>query len=164
MRRLSAALAVCFLAAACSPQGGDDKSAESPAASAPAAPAPSDAEAQAMLASLPAPYNTADLANGRKQFARCKSCHTVNDGGHDQVGPNLYGVFGRKAGSKEGYNYSEALKTAGFTWDGARLNDWLAEPRTYLPGTKMSFAGLKSEKDRTDLIAWLHTQTGYKPG
>lgn len=164
MRRTLALLSLTVLAAACSPQSGGEGKADGGAAPAPKGEAPTDAEAQAMLASLPAPYNTADLANGKKQFARCRSCHTLPEGGPDLVGPNLYGVFGRKAGAKDGYNYSDALKKADFVWDGPHLDAWLAEPRTYLPGTKMSFAGLKEAKDRTDLIAYLHTQTGYKPG
>jgi len=154
----SAALCLTLLAAACGPSG---QKADAPAA--PKAAPPTEAEAQAMLASLPAPYNAADLANGKKQFARCRSCHTLPEGGANLVGPNLYGVFGRKAGSVEGYNYSDAVETAGFVWDGAKLDQWLADPRGFLPGTKMSFAGLKDAEDRRDLIAYLHTQTGYKP-
>lgn len=153
-------LAASLALAACQPSS--DKAAE--ARSAPPTPPPTDAEAQAMLASLPAPYDVADLANGKKQFARCRSCHTVVDGGADMTGPNLYGVFGRTVGTRPGYNYSDAAKTAGFVWDGEKLDQWLANPRTFMPGTKMSFAGLKDDEDRRDLIAWLHTQTGFEPG
>lgn len=147
-----------------SDESGGTPSAAAPAApSTPSTPPPTEAEAQAMLASLPAPYNTGDLANGKKQFARCRSCHTLGEGQANLTGPNLYGLFGRKAGSVPGYNYSDAVKSAGFEWEAKHLNDWLADPRGYMPGTKMSFAGLKSEKDRVDLIAYLKTQTGYKP-
>ena len=159
---LAAALTLTAVLAACGKPA--DSGGETAAPAAAAAPAPTDAEAQAMLASLPAPYNTADLANGKKQFARCRSCHTLGEGQGNLTGPNLYGVFGRKAGSKPGYNYSDAVKAADFTWDGEHLDRWLADPRGFLPGTKMSFAGLKDAKDRIDLIGYLKTQTGYKAG
>ena len=137
-----------------------EKAAEAPAA--PAAPEPTDAEKQALLAALPAPYNTADLANGKQKFAMCRSCHTIVPGGANMTGPNLHGVFGRKAGAVENYKYSDVVKNAGFVWDADHLDKWLAEPRTFLPGTKMSFAGLKNPKDRVDLIAFLKVETGYK--
>ena len=148
----------CALLAGCG-QGGE-KAAEAPAA--PAAPEPTDAEKQALLAALPAPYNTADLANGKQKFAMCRSCHTIVPGGANMTGPNLHGVFGRKAGAVENYKYSDVVKNAGFVWDADHLDKWLAEPRTFLPGTKMSFAGLKNPKDRVDLIAFLKVETGYK--
>ena len=120
-----------------------------------------DAATKAKLASLPAPYNTGDYANGKVQFAPCRSCHTVVQDGANMVGPNLYGVFGRKAGAKADYVYSDALKNAGFTWDAQHLNDWIAEPQTYLPGTKMTFVGVPEEKNRIDLIAYLKVESGY---
>ncbi len=165
MRLILAALSVAALTlAACQPGEKSSEQTETAAAAQPPAPPPTDEQAQAMLASLPAPYNAADLANGRKQFARCRSCHTVVEGGANMTGPNLYGVFGRKIASKPGYNYSPAAREADFVWDGEKLDEWLADPRGFLPGNKMAFAGLKDEEDRRDLIAWLHTQTGYKPG
>jgi cytochrome c len=161
---LAAVLAAAAAVSACQkPTESAAGAATPPQGEVAAAPAPSDAEAQALLASLPAPYNAADLANGKKQFARCRSCHTLGEGQADLTGPNLYGVFGRKAGGKPGYKYSEAVANAGFVWEAKHLDDWLADPRGYLPGTRMSFAGLKDEKDRQDLIAYLKTQTGYKP-
>jgi len=120
-----------------------------------------EAALKAKLASLPAPYNTGDYQNGKVQFAQCRSCHTVVQDGANMVGPNLYGVFGRKAATKEGFEYSTALKDAGFTWDAQHLNDWIAQPQTYLPGTKMTFPGLNAEKDRIDLIAYLKVESGY---
>lgn len=131
---------------------------------APAAPKVLSAEEKAtLLASLPAPYNTGDLANGQMKFGLCRSCHTITPGGANGVGPSLYGVFGRMAGTHEGYTYSDAVKAAGFVWDAEHLDGWLAQPRTFLPGTKMSFAGVKNEKDRVDLIAFLKVETGFKP-
>lgn len=149
----------CALLAGCG-QGGGEKTAEAPAA--PAPPEPTAAEKQALLAALPAPYNTADLANGKQKFGMCRSCHTIVPGGANMTGPNLHGVFGRKAGEVASYKYSDAVKNAGFVWDADHLDKWLAEPRTFLPGTKMSFAGLKDPKDRVDLIAYLKVETGYK--
>ena len=156
-------LGSCALLVGCG-QGGGEKSATS--ASATPAPAaehePTAAEKAAVLASLPAPYNTADIDNGKAKFAMCRSCHTIVEGGANLTGPNLHGVFGRKAGALENYKYSDAVKNAGFVWDAEHLDKWLAEPRTFLPGTKMTFAGLKAEKDRIDLIAFLKVETGYK--
>lgn len=153
-------LSASAILAACG-QGGSGGTASAPAA--PEPPKLSDAEKQALLASLPTPYNTGDLANGEAKFGLCRSCHTITPGGANMTGPNLHGVFGRKAGALETYNYSDAVKAAGFVWDGEHLDKWLAEPRTFLPGTKMSFAGLKDPKDRIDLIAFLKVETGYKP-
>lgn len=156
-------MGACALLAGCG-QGGGEKTSEAPAATEAAAPPePTAAEKQAVLASLPAPYNTADIENGKMKFGMCRSCHTIVPGGANLTGPNLHGVFGRKAGSLEGYNYSEAVKNAGFNWDAEHLDKWLAQPRDFLPGTKMSFAGLKTEKDRVDLIAYLKVETGYRP-
>lgn len=127
-----------------------------------AAPPATDAEKQAILASYPAPYNTADLANGKAKFALCRSCHTVAPGGANMTGPNLFGIFGKPAASHPDFNYSDALRNADIVWDGAHLDDWLEKPQTYLPGTKMSFAGVKDEKDRVDLIAYLMVESGHK--
>jgi cytochrome c len=120
-----------------------------------------DAALKAKVASLPAPYNTGDYDNGKVMFAQCRSCHTVVQDGANMVGPNLYGMFGQKAGTKAGFEYSTALKSAGFIWDAQHLNDWVAQPQTYLPGTKMTFPGLNAEKDRVDLIAYLKIESGY---
>ena len=130
---------------------------------APKAPAPTGAEKLAMLAALPAPYNDGDLENGRRAFARCRSCHTITPGGPNMTGPNLYGVFGSKAGAREKYSYSHAMRTADFTWDAETLDHWLQNPRTFLPGNKMSFAGLPDATDRRDVIAFLKVETGFKP-
>ncbi|MDZ4374150.1 MAG: cytochrome c family protein [Phenylobacterium sp.] len=151
-----AATTLCLAAAACgqAPEtAGGDK---------PEAPKLTDAEKQAVLASYPAPYNTADLANGKSKFALCQSCHTVTPGGANMTGPNLHGVFGQPAASKAGYKYSDALKATGWVWDATHLDNWLAKPQTYVPGTKMSFAGVHDAKDRSDLIAYLMVETGYR--
>ena len=133
------------------------------APAAPARPEATAAEKAILLAALPSPYNTADLDNGRRAFARCRSCHTIAEGGPNMTGPNLWGIFGRTAGSHADYNYTTALKTAGFTWDADRLDHWLQNPRSFLPGNKMTFPGLADATDRRGVIAWLKVETGYVP-
>ena len=133
----------------------------------PAPPAPppiTDAQKKAMLESLPAAYQSADLDNGQAKFALCKSCHTVVQGGGNMVGPNLYGVFGRKAGTSPGFTYSDGLKTSGIVWDAATLDKWITNPRALIPGTKMTYIGMSDPKDRTDVIAYLKVATGTPPG
>lgn len=137
--------------------------------SAPTAPAPaeapklSEAEKATILASYPAPFAAADLENGEAKFALCKSCHTVVAGGANLTGPNLHGVYGHKAGVHDGYSYSDALKAANLTWDPATLDRWLTKPMEMVPGTKMSFAGMSEQKDRTDVIAYMMIEGGYRP-
>jgi cytochrome c len=161
--KLTALAALAVTLVACSRDGGSSSEAPADApASAPAA-APTDAEKALALAALPAPYNTGDLANGQRKFALCRSCHTITEGGPNLTGPNLHGVFGRKAGAGADYSYSDVVKAAGFIWDAEHLDKWLADPRGFMPGTKMTFAGLKDPKDRIDLIAYLKVETGYKP-
>lgn len=164
-RPLLAALVLCALTG-CGP-GSNESATPQSAAPGDSAPAPSPAVATvdkaALVAALPAPWNAADLDNGRRVFARCRSCHTITEGGPGMTGPNLYGVFGRAAGAQPGYNYSPALKSANFVWDGERLDQWLENPRTFLRGTKMSFAGIPDATDRRDVIAWLKVETGYTP-
>lgn len=120
-------------------------------------------EMKKVQAGLPSPYNTADLSNGEAKFAFCSACHTITPGGPNMTGPNLHGVVGRKAGTGADYNYSDAVKNAGFTWDAAHLETWLSGPQAMLPGTKMTFAGLKDPKDRTDVIAYLMVNSAPKP-
>ncbi|WP_420478209.1 c-type cytochrome [Brevundimonas sp. FT23028] len=161
MRRqfLVSTLAVTMLASLSACGDGAAPSAPTP----PPRPALTDAQKAVLLAALPAPYDQGDLENGRRVFARCRACHTVTEGGPNLTGPNLYGVFGRQAGGLEGYNYSNAVKSAGFAWDAEHLDHWLENPHTFLKGTKMSFAGLSDPTDRRDVIAWLKVETGYAP-
>jgi cytochrome c len=155
----AARLLIAASAAGC----GQSSSTSSGDSAAPPPPAPSAAEKAAALAALPEPYHTADLKNGEAKFALCRSCHTIVPGGANITGPNLYGVFGRKPAQVEGFNYSDALKNATFIWDLSDLDKWLADPRGFLPGTKMTFHGLKEAKDRIDVIAYLAVESGYKP-
>lgn len=160
----SGIVGLAALAAACGPTSSEPASAPASGPAPAAAPQLTDAEKAAILASLPAPYNTGDLAKGKQAFALCQSCHTIAEGGPDRTGPNLHGVFGRTAGTHGDFKYSDALKNAGFKWDAEKLDAWLANPKTFLPGNRMTFVGLKDEQKRRDLIAYLKVETGFKPG
>jgi len=155
-----AGLAACGKSGGSQPTGSEGQA--TPPASAPAAEL-TDAQKQKLLADLPAPYNTGDVAHGKSVFMICKSCHTAVQGGANMTGPNLYGVFGRKAGTAPGFNYSDGLKASGITWDAAHLDSWVTNPKAVVPDTKMTFVGLKDPKDRTDLIAYLKTETSPAP-
>lgn len=98
-----------------------------------------------------------DAAKGEKVFKKCKACHTIEQGGKNKIGPNLFGIVGKKSASVEEYKYSKAMKNADLTWDEATLSEYLKKPKAFVKGTKMSFAGLKKEKDRDNLIAYLKT-------
>ena len=98
-----------------------------------------------------------DAAKGEKVFKKCKVCHTF-DPGKKKIGPHLKGVVGRKAGAVEGYKYSKAMAAADITWDEDSLDKYLTKPKAFLKGTKMTFAGIKKEAQRADLIAYLKAQ------
>lgn len=101
--------------------------------------------------------NAQDAAAGEKVFLVCKACHQIGDNAKNAVGPVLNGLFGRKAGSVEGYKYSEANKNSGITWTDEEFTKYIQDPKAVVPGTKMAFAGVKDEKKIKDLIAYLHT-------
>ncbi|WP_293947517.1 cytochrome c family protein [Sneathiella sp.] len=99
-----------------------------------------------------------DAAKGEKIFKRkCMSCHTIEEGAGAKIGPNLFGITGKKSASVEGYNYSKAMKDADLVWDKQTLDDYLKKPRDYVKGTKMGFVGLKKESERQDVITYLET-------
>lgn len=98
-----------------------------------------------------------DAKSGATVFKRCAVCHTDDKGGGDGLGPNLFGVVGRKAATKAGYAYSAALKKTNITWDEASLTKWVAGPARVAPGTKMQFAGITSKKQQADVVAFLGT-------
>lgn len=102
-----------------------------------------------------------DAAAGERVFAKCKACHTIEEGGPARVGPNLYGVYGRQAGSNEDFaaRYSNGLKEAGFTWDDETLPAYLTNPREVIQGSRMAFQ-LRNEQEVVDVIAYLKSQGG----
>jgi cytochrome c len=96
-----------------------------------------------------------DAASGEKIFVQCKACHQIGENAKNAVGPVLNGLFGRKAGMIEGYNYSAANKNSGITWDEATFREYIKDPKAKIPGTKMTFPGLKDPKQIDDIIAFL---------
>ena len=100
-----------------------------------------------------------DADKGKKLFKRCKACHTLDEGGKNKVGPNLFGIFGREAGTLEGYKFSKAFQGSDVVWDEATLDQFLLKPKKFIPKTKMGFPGLKKEDQRADVIAYLLQMT-----
>ena len=96
-----------------------------------------------------------DAAAGETVFKKCHVCHNIGEGAKNMVGPELNGVVGRHSGTVEGYNYSDANKNSGLTWDEATLKIYLKNPKAEVPGTKMTFPGLQSDEDIKNVIAYL---------
>ncbi|MES2341400.1 MAG: cytochrome c family protein [Pseudomonadota bacterium] len=109
---------------------------------------------------------TADVAAGEAVFAKCKSCHTIDNGGANGTGPNQWGIVGRKPGAHAGFAYSAAMVEYGAknpVWDFERLSEFIKNPAKDVPGTKMGFVGLKKPEDRINLLAYLHTKGATIP-
>lgn len=107
-----------------------------------------------------------DLEKGAKVFRKCQACHTLEQGGANKVGPNLWGMFSRDVASAPDFNYTDAMteKAAEIgVWTDETLAEYLTKPRDYVPGTNMSFAGLRREKDRVNILAYLRQETGAAP-
>jgi cytochrome c len=159
----TAAVTVLALGACGKSNQSTTSNAAQPTAAAPSAPALTDAQKKTLLAGLPAAYQGADLSNGEAKFAVCQACHTIVQGGADMTGPNLWGIFGRKAGSEATFTYSDDLKNAGWAWDADHLDKWITNPKTVLNGTKMTFVGVADAGDRRDIIAYLKVSTSPPP-
>ena len=97
-----------------------------------------------------------DIASGEKIFKKCAACHSINKGGKNKIGPALYNVVGRTVGGVDDYKYSKTLASYGKEWTFEELNGFLRKPASYLKGTKMSYAGLRKEKDRASVIKYLN--------
>lgn len=119
-----------------------------------------DAEPQVPFAALLA---EASAEKGKSVAKKCSACHTFDKGGKNKIGPNLFGIVDRKLGAGEGFAYSEALKAKGGAWDYDALNKFLASPKAFINGTKMSFAGIKRDKQRADLVLYMRQQGDNQP-
>jgi cytochrome c len=161
----TALLAASCLVVAC---GGESDSSFAEADDAAAAPTAATLGGQSVLPSVEylqqPPYAGADRENGQRLAQMCKACHTLGKGGVHMIGPNLFGFFGRPAGSAERYAYSAALQEAGFAWTPRALDAWLARPARFLPGNRMSFPGVSDAGDRADMIAYLLEATSPRDG
>ena len=102
---------------------------------------------------------SANIADGEKVFKKCAACHSIVKGGGNKIGPTLWGVLGRRAGSVTDYKYSKAMATHGKTWSFEEMNGFLTKPKDWIKGTKMSFAGLKKETDRAAVILYMNKNT-----
>jgi cytochrome c len=102
-------------------------------------------------------FAAGDPVQGKAVFARCAICHNVEKDGGNGVGPNLFGIMGRKAASVDGFNYSGPMKASGIVWNDDKLSQWVAGPAKMVPGTKMAFAGITSKGQIADVVAYLNT-------
>lgn len=143
------------------PQAAAQSEPQAPAATTAPTPAPAAPTAQEAAAPVVAQAVAAmvgDAAKGKKVFRRkCLGCHTIDNGEANRTGPNLWAIIGKAKGGAEGYRYSRSMKAMGGVWSEAELMAFIAGPRTFLRDTKMTFAGLKKEQDRADIIAYFNT-------
>ena len=98
-----------------------------------------------------------DVAKGEEIAKKCKVCHTLNEGGKNKLGPNLFGILGQPAGARKGYRYSRAMSASDFVWDEATFTDFVLDPKKVVIGTKMSFKGIRKATQREDLLAYFQT-------
>ena len=104
-----------------------------------------------------------NIAKGKRLAKKCTVCHTLNEGGKNKLGPNLFGIMGKPAASVKGYKYSKAMASSGIIWDEVNFTEFLTRPKKFLKGTKMSYFGLKKASQRADLLAYFKTLTDAAP-
>jgi cytochrome c len=114
-------------------------------------------QAQAQEQPLPILLASADTTKGQNAAKKCAACHTFDKGGPNKVGPNLYGIVGRPVASHEGFNYSAAMKAKGGQWTYEDISNFIKNPKGYVQGTIMAFAGVPSGQERADILAYLRT-------
>jgi cytochrome c len=114
-------------------------------------------------AAKPIDFSAGDPVKGAEIFKKCTSCHTITSGGANGVGPNLYGVMGKKHGHMAGFGYSPGMLAMPGVWDWDAMNTWLTSPKKYVSGTKMSFAGLSNPEDRASVIRYINEQGSNLP-
>lgn len=99
------------------------------------------------------------MERGAKLYKRCKACHTLEEGGKHKVGPNLWNIYGAKAGSKDGFNYSKAMAASEVVWDDTTLDAYIQKPSTFMKGNRMSFVGIKKAEDREAVLLYMKSKT-----
>jgi cytochrome c len=160
MRRSVLLVLAATLAACGQPKPADTSAPPVAVATVPAPAAFSPEVIATRIAALPAPYNQGDYAKGKTMFGQCRSCHTLDAGGPNRVGPNLHGVLGRTAGTVESFKtYSKALKESAIVWNAENMDKWIANPREVVPVNNMIFPGVRKEEDRRNLIAYIAVET-----
>lgn len=132
----------------------EEPAAEEPATETPPAGSGGAGDGEYLIAGL-----TGDPAAGRRVFVRCQTCHVIEEG-VNRVGPSLYGIFGRTAGTVDGFRYSTANAESGVVWDAENMFEYLENPRAFIPGTIMAFPGIRSEQERADVIAYIKDNGG----
>lgn len=151
--RLAALAALLSVAAMTAPQAAVAAAAGKPAATKTAATA-----AKAGASAAPSP----EYKRGKLLFIQCRACHELQADAPDKVGPNLYGIIGRKVAAREDFGYSPALRAATFSWDRATLERWIEKPSAVVPGNAMAFAGIADARDRAALLTYIAAETGAK--
>lgn len=121
-----------------------------------------EVEGEAVEAEKPIAFYLAsgDAAKGEQAFKKCAACHNAEPGGANALGPGLFGVIGAPVAAHPGFAFSDALKGVGGAWDWEKMSDWLANPKKFAPGTKMTFAGLSNPEERANLMLWLNSRGG----
>ncbi len=109
--------------------------------------------------SLPTLLASADIGKGERGFGACRACHSIEKGGPNKLGPNLYGILGRSVAAADGFGYSSALTEYGGEWTWERMDAWLKSPKNAVPGNAMSFNGVSKDNKRAELLVWLNAQS-----